>query len=935
MKNILNIFKSKHFVSILFFLFCIGIVFYQVLFCGKTLTTGIVSGGVMGNKESENYFKSKDYELFNIIDRGGSAWQDEPLTLKVSNLYKKGLFPLWNRNAGFGRPLAADMMSLSFNFLRLPIFVNNSTGVFDIALITRIVLGGFFMYLFLTRIKISPLSAAVGSVIFILSGYFVYYANMGHLYVEVMIPLLLYSVERIVEKVSKLNLMLLIISLILMIVGGHPEAMVIAFLFATLYFIYRLVSKNEAKMVLKKKLAMYVLGVFFSIGLLCFLIVPFLEYYMNSDLGIHNSVFRVSLRTRKPAIFALQFFPVLIQSARNSFNNNYWSSIALVLLIIGFLNKKFRKIYLFFFIFSFFCVIKAYSKYLFSWIEYVPVFNNFVYYKYLQPEISFCFAVMSCIGLEFLRKKRKIIKALLVGLFVLVACYIYVFLNINMINYAFGPKHLYGAILIPVFFIILYFVLRKLSKKYKILKKYNIPFIFICFVSVFDLIIFSPKARPIRGNAYAIPEYVHFLNEDKEPYRIFSTDRIMYPATSSVFNIDDIRDLHAVYPRLYISYIKNFIDDSIVDRFSKYGVNTKIIENKFFDMANVKYVLSYRPLEVNIDTSLTKKIIEQNKLDIKSSLTWFNINKETKIVLFEHPPGIVRYKFTPDKDTNVLGFSLGMHPNIWESKDESGVWFQVNGLVDGKKMQLFKKYIDPKNNKNDRKWFENKLDLSLYVDKEITLEFITFVDGSNAHAWVGWGNLELISSINSHKCSENGQFTKVYDNEILIYENKHAFPRAFVVYNIDLEDNEESVIKRMKSDDFDPKKTAVVISDDVKLKKMENVDAENISKFEEEITYINQTDTNLELKTSTKENGYLIINDIYYEGWKVYVDGVPEHLYQTNLAFNGLFLSQGDHKIILKYEPDSYKIGLKISIFTLGIMTIFLLKKFFSKGVKR
>lgn len=925
MRLIKKIFLSKNFIPISFLMICIIFVFYQVIFLGKTLTTGIVSEGVMGTKKSINFEIAKEKEITNIIDRGGSAWQDEPQTIKVSNSYKENRLPLWNKNAGFGKPLAADMMSMAFSLFRVPIFINNSIVVFDLMLIFRIFCGGIFMYLFLKKIKISNLASAVGSVIYVLSGYFIYYANMGHLNVELLMPMLFYSIELIFEKINSRTFLLLVISIILMIVGGHPESLIISVLFSSIYLIQKLLFVKKRNIKKKEILNKYFLGIFFAVSILAFFLIPFLEYFVNSDIGLHNSTHKLYAISQSPRILILQFFPILIKSSLESSNNNYLSLIILFLSIVGLFNKKLKTTYRIFFVFQFFLLIKVYSNFLFNWIEYIPIFNNFVYYKYLQPEISFSFAVLATIGLEYLKNESKILKPFLLGFLTLIIVDLGLYFNISKMSFFSGRLHLLAAIIIPIFLLFVYIFIRTIENKILILKRYNFSFIFLCFISVIELIAFSPKNRPLRGDVYNEPNYVKFLEQDKTPYRIFSTDKIMYPATSSVFNIDDIRDLHAVYPRLYISYIKNFIDDSIVDRFSEYKPETKIFNNKFFNLTNTKYILSYRPLEFNIDQTLTKKIINQNELDDNTYLTWFNINKDSKIVLFEHPPAKIAYKFIPDEEESILNFSVGLDPNIWDPQYGEGVTFKIDVLVNNDTIEIYNEYVDPKNNVDHRKWFENTIDLSNFIDKEITLEFITSTHNSNAYAWAGWGDLKLFSNENQPDTTFGNQFTKIYSDEILIYENNQSLPRAFTVNNIIIVDNEGACTNEMKKEAFNPLETAIVIVNDNSL------DEKELNNYlPGEIEYLYEDDNNFIINTMTDSDSYLVISNIFYPGWKAYIDNEEVELFQTNLSFNGMFLPKGEHKVVLKYSPISYKIGFVISSISF-LYTIFYIYKKLSK----
>ncbi len=68
----------------------------------------------------------------------------------------------------------------------------------------------------------------------------------------------------------------------------------------------------------------------------------------------------------------------------------------------------------------------------------------------------------------------------------------------------------------------------------------------------------------------------------------------------------------------------------------------------------------------------------------------------------------------------------------------------------------------------------------------------------------------------------------------------------------------------------------------------------------------------------TKHDGVLYLSVLYNPGWKVYIDGKEQDTYLTNIAFTGVDITAGKHKVELKYRPIMLKESIIISC--LGIL---------------
>jgi hypothetical protein len=83
---------------------------------------------------------------------------------------------------------------------------------------------------------------------------------------------------------------------------------------------------------------------------------------------------------------------------------------------------------------------------------------------------------------------------------------------------------------------------------------------------------------------------------------------------------------------------------------------------------------------------------------------------------------------------------------------------------------------------------------------------------------------------------------------------------------------------------------------------------------------IKRKNQDIVIATSTDADGWLRISQTWYPGWEATMDGNRIKLYPSDFIFTGLWLPSGNHEIILKYNPSSFRYGYGITFF--GILIV-------------
>jgi hypothetical protein len=70
----------------------------------------------------------------------------------------------------------------------------------------------------------------------------------------------------------------------------------------------------------------------------------------------------------------------------------------------------------------------------------------------------------------------------------------------------------------------------------------------------------------------------------------------------------------------------------------------------------------------------------------------------------------------------------------------------------------------------------------------------------------------------------------------------------------------------------------------------------------------------VEMQVTSEHDCFFLFQDMYYPGWKAYVDGERREFVRADVGFRVLEIEEGEHTVVMAFEPGSLKLGLALSI---------------------
>jgi hypothetical protein len=213
------------------------------------------------------------------------ATEMAPWAKAVRIAWKEGSIPWRNQWNACGSPLAANGQSAPFSPLTFLMGALPLAEAFDFAAAVKLFLALAGTWLWLSELGIRPRAAALGAVLFAFSFTIVPWLFFPHTSVIALWPWALFAIERLRDPEMRSRATAALAGVFAFeLLAGHPESVVLGVLFAVVWLVGRLMTRDFAEP--RPVLARVAFAGLVATGLAAFLLVPELFAIRDSNRAI-------------------------------------------------------------------------------------------------------------------------------------------------------------------------------------------------------------------------------------------------------------------------------------------------------------------------------------------------------------------------------------------------------------------------------------------------------------------------------------------------------------------------------------------------------------------------------------------------------------------------------------------------------------------------
>ncbi len=558
------------------------------------------------------------------LDPGTGSWFSETqFAVEHHIIFAEKEPPIWNPYASFGTPLAADFEAQPYYPLAwIPIAWSNAEA-YDIYIASRVFIGGLFAFLFL-RLFVGFAPALIGGTAFMYSGYFWLYLTMPHLSVEVLLPAMLYCLERVLRWPGLGTAAMLALIAACMVLGGMPESTALAFTLGTIYVVARIGLCSPVRSKWRAYAPYLLLGTIVGTGISAVMLVPLLEYVPLSSNTHSASSIGLAYDGFSWSTLATYLAPLYLGPPWGNVFDNFqgWTLIrgffgcaSLFLAAIGFFSSiigAFQRrtedasVPLMLGIVATILLLKRFGFGLVNWIGGLPILREINFPKYEEAVIGCCVALLAGLGVARLCEKRVSITAILLA----------AALPLTILTVAAGENRqafLHLSRHQDYYILSLAAALVSLGLTGAAVTAFHFgklkPGYFAG--AIFALVLAEPLATyviplhyvlnappPQSTSALLGAPYVTYLKSRLRNHdRVFALDGLLYPQWSGAFGISDPGGLDGFYYKRYLPFVGAFLRvsgaENLTDRFVGISDDEDIttpMSQRFLALSSVRYV---------------------------------------------------------------------------------------------------------------------------------------------------------------------------------------------------------------------------------------------------------------------------------------------------------------------------------------------------------
>jgi hypothetical protein len=170
----------------------------------------------------------------------------------------------------------------------------------------------------------------------------------------------------------------------------------------------------------------------------------------------------------------------------------------------------------------------------------------------------------------------------------------------------------------------------------------------------------------------------------------------------------------------------------------------------------------------------------------------------------------------------------------------------------------------------------------------------------------------------------DSSFVPVFNQDptLDVYLNTNAQPRVRLVYRARPVAGGEAAFGAIHAPGFDPA-VDVVLDATNSAPPPAALDGQGAQvPGERNLFYLAYAPEAYTVLATTAAPAYLVYSEVWYPGWRAWVDGVEVPIYQADFAFRAVYLStSGRHAVTMRFEPITWRLGLALTLATLAALT--------------
>lgn len=845
----------------------------------------------------------------------------------------EGEIPLWNRFNASGNAFMADIQNKFFYPLMWVMLIFPLKLGFKLYFTTHLTFAAVFMYMYLRNFKVSKGVAFFGGIIIMFSNILIIrYEHINIMNSIVWVPLLLLLVEKLVAKQENKYAILLGVAMAFQFLGGFPQTAVYTDIFVFIYYIIISYNKDlKINQLVKRIIKQTSIFAMVYIGLICIQVIPLIELMMFSGRSDISYDFFASY-AYDLRMLASMLFPTYwgewgsnLQTAIEFPTDLYIGIVPLCLMIYGIIfhkNKNRIKLLIGTIIGTFLFACSPQIPLLGKIIYRIPIIGSFR----VQSRILFIFVIaaitLGMLTLDYIIKNKEFKRYFKFSIIMLIIGCVFA---MTMIGIAESPimskeyMQYYGkesyvyknTILMLCVNSIIAFVL--LNQNYifdkNLLRK--VVYCILCVVVVGDVYYINIDNA---SNVYRKNGIISNIGADKsiissaseflvseaniEQYRFLVDNYTIEDFNTTPLGLDPNKNIYnqLMSMQSYITFENPAYLNMTGAINGKYITTNSMkseINSSVLSMFSVKYIVKHKGQEQPVFRNVTGKqmIYENNEPIVVSSkpdavgIYPINIDiQKGQILLIE---GEIKLQEIPDSFITMDLYGSNGYDLVESNEELLGKVSKGNnkfnfmistGEMDIPEDAMFRICL-----------YDSKIDTDVTIDKL------------------------KISLVETEVAQELQAIFE--DEDIIIYENKLAKPIIYMPKQVISVDNIEKQINEIGIDEN--------LAETSYIEGTPNMDLTNVTA---DIDIISIKNNSISAKVVASDNTFINMTQCYYPGWKVYVDGKRSELYKVNNVIQGVEVPQGAHEVEFKYQPTSLYVGMIISICTVVIVLVILIR---------